>query len=75
MTQGMLWLDIHQKRTIEEKVRRASEYFMEKYNKTPLTCYINNRKVQEEFLVGSIKVLPVKNMAPDHILVSADAGI
>lgn len=38
---GMLWYDDDKQRTLEEKVRRAAEYFREKYGRLPDLCLLN----------------------------------
>jgi hypothetical protein len=67
MNTGMLWLDDDKRIPLEEKIGRAAEYYQEKYGSSPDVCYVNNSTLKKEWQVGSILVLPVKNVLPNHL--------
>lgn len=41
MRVGMLWFDNDQKRTLEEKLRRAVAHYQAKYGIYPTICYVH----------------------------------
>lgn len=63
---GMLWLDADKKRTFEDKILRAVEYYSEKYGRFPELCLVHSTMLLEEKKVGNITVQPVKMVQPDH---------
>ena len=48
MNVGMLWLDDDRKRSLDEKVNRAVEYYREKYGRMPEMCLVNKGMLAEE---------------------------
>lgn len=66
MNVGMLWLDADQKRTLEEKVKRAAEHYHQKYGRFPELCYVHTGMVEEACQFGEIKVEPAKNVLNNH---------
>jgi len=63
---GMLWLDTNKRRTLEEKVHRAVDYYEEKYGRFPELCLVNNQAVSGEERIGEVIVQPIKHMIPHH---------
>ena len=43
MKVGMLWVDTDRKRSLDEKVQRAAEYYQEKYGLMPDLCLVNSK--------------------------------
>jgi Lhr-like helicase len=66
MNSGMLWLDDDKQRPFEEKVKRAANYYREKYGTVPELCRVNPMMVHEKVKVGKIEVEPVKTVLPHH---------
>jgi len=66
MQVGMLWLDTDRKRSLDEKVQRAAEYYQEKYGLMPDLCLVNSRVIDDEKKVGHVKIEPAKSVLPDH---------
>lgn len=66
MDVGMLWLDTDQKRTFDEKVRRAVEYYEEKYGRLPDLCLVNKDVLESEKQVAKVKVQPARSVLPGH---------
>lgn len=62
---GMLWLD-DSKASIEEKVRKATAYYRQKYGRSPVWCFANAGQVQEETAVDGIAVKPSSSTLKDH---------
>ncbi|MAT98724.1 MAG: hypothetical protein CL608_16400 [Anaerolineaceae bacterium] len=66
MNVGMLWLDDDRKRSLDEKVNRAVEYYREKYGRMPEMCLVNTGMLAEETQVGKVSVQPFANILPHH---------
>lgn len=67
MDTGMLWYDDDRQRTLEEKVRRAADYYRQKYGQTPNLCLINPRAVNGgPHVVNTIKLRTAPNILPHH---------
>ena len=66
MNVGMLWLDVDQVRSLDEKVTRAAEYYMEKYGRFPELCYVNTKMLPEEKNVGRLEVKPTNTIQLNH---------
>lgn len=66
MNVGMLWLDDDKRRSFEEKVSRAADYYREKYGCFPELCFVNSGMVAEEKKVGAIEVKPANTVLPFH---------
>ena len=73
MKTGMLWLDDDKKRSLEEKVQRAVDYYREKYGQMPELCLVNQRTVSEAVKVGSVLVRPATNVLPSHFWLGIEA--
>ena len=63
---GMLWLDADRSRSFEDKVKRAVEYYKEKYGRFPELCFVNDIMVEDEKKVGRVRVVRQKTIMPDH---------
>ncbi len=63
---GMMWLDTDKQRTLEEKVRRAAEYYRDKYGRFPELCLVNSRLLKDEKKVGRVKIQPAAAVLPGH---------
>lgn len=74
MNIGMLWLDDDQKRTIEEKVTRAMQYYKQKYKKTPNLCFVSSNTLSEEIQVGKVAVRPAIHIQPQHFWIGLQKG-
>ncbi len=67
MKTGMLWMDADAKRSLEEKIMRAADYYKAKYGDDPDTCYVNPASLkEEETTVGRLKVQHLRTVLPDH---------
>jgi hypothetical protein len=75
MNVGMLWLDDDNRRSFEEKLQQAADYYLRKFGREPDTCLVNKGMIDEELLVGTIHVLPVNNVLPNHFWIGNEAQI
>jgi hypothetical protein len=66
MNVGMLWLDDDKKRPFDEKVKRAVDYYKNKYGRLPELCLVNSGMISEEKKVGKVAVQPIKTVLPNH---------
>lgn len=66
MDVGMLWLDDDRKRPFAEKVRRAAEYYENKYGRFPTTCMVHFDTSAKEKSVDKIAILPTLSVLPHH---------
>ncbi|MDX1614613.1 MAG: hypothetical protein R3300_09910 [Candidatus Promineifilaceae bacterium] len=66
MNVGMLWLDDERDRSLQEKVRRAAEYYQRKYGDMPQLCFVNQTAVAEGERVDQIDVVPAAYVLPHH---------
>lgn len=70
MKTGMLWLDADARRTLDEKVQRAVEYYQQKYGSLPDLCLVNTSSfAEDEISVGSVKVQRTQTVLPHHFWV------
>jgi hypothetical protein len=66
MKSGMLWLDADAKRSLEEKVQRAADYYREKYGRAPDLCLVNPTLLAADKAVGPIVVQPLRSVMPNY---------
>lgn len=72
MNVGMLWLDTNKKRPLAEKVRRAADYYAEKYGREPELCFVPPTDLEEEKQqIDEIVVKPDKTILPQHLWLGA----
>jgi hypothetical protein len=68
MKQGMLWYDDSPRRSLEDKIARASAYYQQKYGSRPNVCYIHPRTLPDTFAAEeAIKVVPAADVLPHHL--------
>jgi len=70
----MLWLDDDKGRSFEEKVRRAVEYYRNKYGRMPDRCYVNPRMLGAEMKVGPVLVQPADMVLPAHFWIGRESA-
>ena len=87
MNIGMLWLDDDKRRSFEEKVKRAAEYYSEKYGRFPELCLVNTAMLagdsasaedtdpaEENKKVGRIEVQPTQTVLLHHFWLGMKAN-
>lgn len=72
---GMLWFD-DSSRSFAEKVRRAADYYKEKYGREPTLCLVNPQTWDD----GDSKKLPVemrqaKLVLPNHFWIGVEEDL
>jgi hypothetical protein len=72
---GMLWLDDDGRRSFEDKVTRAADYYREKYGRFPELCLVNSKMLPEESKkVGRIEVQPTQTVLLHHFWLGMKAS-
>lgn len=67
MNTGMLWLDDDSRRSFDDKVVRAAEYYQEKYGRFPELCLVNKKMLTgDKKNVGHIEVQPTNTVLIHH---------
>lgn len=75
MKSGMLWLDADGRRTLDEKVQRAVDYYHQKYGAVPDLCLVNTTAfAEEEISVGPVKVQRTRTVLPHHFWVGVSTN-
>lgn len=75
MKTGMLWLDADARRTFDEKVQRAVDYYQQKYGAMPDLCLVNTASLpDEEKNVGTVKIERTRTVLPHHFWVGVSAN-
>lgn len=71
----MLWLDADIRRTLEEKVQRAVDYYQNKYGDAPDLCMVNLATFSdEEKRVGSVIIQRTRTVLPNHFWVGVSTN-
>ncbi|MBS1250549.1 MAG: hypothetical protein MAG431_02143 [Chloroflexi bacterium] len=88
MDTGMLWFDNDKTKPIPTKIERAVEYYREKYEREPDTCYLNPQMFpgaanpsqksegqgEKKLSVGAIEVHPSSLILPNHFWIGINNG-
>ena len=70
MKTGMLWLDADVRRTLDEKIERAVDYYRQKYGAVPDLCLVNTSTfAEDELSIGPVKVQRTRTVLPHHFWV------
>ena len=70
---GMLWYDGDAKRTLDQKVASAVEYYTAKYGAAPTVCFMNASLVKESPEVrAGVQLRPARTIMPDHFWLGVD---
>lgn len=70
MIRGLLWFDNNKARTLDEKVKRAAEHFVEKYGERPTVCYVHPAHLgagQLEGIPEDIEMKESNTVLPHHL--------
>jgi hypothetical protein len=64
---GMLWFDNDPKTELGIKIKRAADYYRNKYGKTPDLCFVHPSLLGEGKLqTGKIEVRSSRSVLPNH---------
>jgi hypothetical protein len=70
MQEGMLWYYDDNQRTLEEKVRRAADYYRNKYGRAPDLCLVNPKALNgKPIQVAQITLRAAPNILLHHLLI------
>lgn len=74
MNIGMLWFDNSPKTTLDEKVKRAAEYYQKKYGRIPDVCLVHPSMMEnKKSELSGISVKANRAITPGHLWVGTDA--
>lgn len=72
MSMGMLWFD-NSGATVQEKLRKAIDYYVRKYNRQPDLCLLNPVTLGEETVdIEGLTVRPYRPVLPGHIWIGIE---
>ncbi len=76
MNVGMLWYDDDKKRSLEERVRRAADYYRRKYGRVPTRCFVHPAALAAGTSeAAGMRIEASANVLPNHIWLGVeDAG-
>jgi hypothetical protein len=64
---GMLWRDEDERRTLDEKVLRAADYYRNKYGENPTVCFVHPSMVPSgKEKVAGIRLLTARTVLLNH---------
>jgi len=83
MNIGMLWFDNDPKAEIDTKIKRAADYYHNKYGVIPNLCFIhpsmvNNaslRTQDEKMSSGDIEVRTSRTVLPNHFWIGVNGAV
>lgn len=83
MNIGMLWFDNDPKAEIDTKIKRAADYYHNKYGAIPNLCFIhpsmvNNgslRTQDEKMSSGDIEVRTSRTVLPNHFWIGVNGAV
>lgn len=75
MNTGMLWFD-NSKITLNEKIRKAVDYYFNKYGKNPDLCLVHPSALSSEafeiFQGKTVRIRPYRPVLPGHIWIGIE---
>lgn len=76
LTVELLWYDDDKKRSLADKVLRASNYYANKYGVSPTDCYVNPVMLEgeETVEVWGVRVIPNKTVIKNHFWLGIGEG-
>lgn len=78
MTLGMMWFDNDPKKTLEQKVDQAADYYLRKYGVRANRCMVNPRNLPAADSqtgagrAGRVEILPLRSVMPGHLWIGRD---
>ncbi len=76
MNIGMLWFDNDSKTPLEEKIRKAADYYRQKYGRSPNLCMVNpailEKGLADSNQKGKILIRPMRSIMPGHLWIGID---
>lgn len=73
MVEGMLWFDNSPERRLNEKLRRAIDYYEGKYGNLPTVCYVHPGMLMDAEAVDSrVAVKGSNTVLPNHFWIGIE---
>lgn len=74
MHTGMLWLDTDPKRTLEQKIKRAVDYYLKKYQRVPELCLVHPSMLKGQDLKewNGMTVRAWRPVLPGHLWIGIE---
>ena len=67
MNIGWMWFDDDPKRTLEEKVKRATRAYRDKFGHAPNRCFVNKGQLDgQKINLNGLKVVGARNVLRHH---------
>lgn len=66
---GMLWKDDDARRSLDEKLARAAEYYRSKYGEQPTVCFVHPSMLPDgatTFEAAGLRVLTARTVQANH---------
>jgi len=68
MNEGLLWYEPEKEFELEKSIEKAIDYFVYKYGRNPLACYVHPDAITSEFVSRKeIKVMSDEKIIKNHI--------
>lgn len=76
MTIGMLWHDDDKSRTLEQKLKRASDYYHAKYGQRPTTCFVHPTAVPDgkNQSIAGLRLQAARTILPNHFWLGVETN-
>jgi hypothetical protein len=72
MFTGMLWFD-NSKITLAEKIKKATDYYANKYHRTPDLCLVHPSMLEGQVIdFGKMNIRPYRPVLPGHIWIGME---
>lgn len=75
MVTGMMWFDDDKKKSLNEKIAQAAEFYAKKYGRKPDTCMVNMLELggeQSPPMLNGISVGVQNTVLPHHLWIGRD---
>jgi hypothetical protein len=67
MQEGLLWLDVDAKRSLDQKVARAAARYKEKFGRRPNMCYVHASALANGSVeLDGVRIVPADNVLKHH---------
>ena len=68
MNNGMLWYDNQTDQPVENRIKKAVDYFISKYGHPPLCCFVHPDMTSQPIQLGDhLKIIPNERVLKNHI--------
>jgi hypothetical protein len=72
METGMLWFDNDPKTTLEQKIKKALDYYNNKFGNKPNVCLVHPGMLDKEKEVEGLKVRAYQPVMPGHFWIGVE---